>query len=151
MTDELNPVQRRALRALAHHLQPVVTIGGAGLTPAVLREIDVNLVAHELIKIRVFDEREQRNRLLTSICTDLGALPVQHIGKLLVIYRPAPEPAAPAPKPARRPSVRRRPADATAKTAKPVREPARRGAKRPAAGAAQKKPGPATRRKRVGA
>jgi len=50
----LTPSQRRALRAKAHHLDPVVTIGHHGLTPAVLHEIDVALLAHELVKIRVF-------------------------------------------------------------------------------------------------
>ena len=55
----LPPAERRALRARAHHLHAVVTVGQHGLTAAVLREIDVNLRAHELIKVRVFsDERE---------------------------------------------------------------------------------------------
>ena len=47
----LTPAARRALRAKAHHLRPFVSIGQHGLTPAVLHEIDVNLLAHELIKI----------------------------------------------------------------------------------------------------
>lgn len=84
----LTPAQRRELKARAHHLHPVVIIGDAGLTPAVLREIDVNLKSHELIKIRVMgDDREQRAALVDTVCNALDAAPVQHIGKILVIWR----------------------------------------------------------------
>jgi RNA-binding protein len=87
----LTPTQRRELRAKAHHLHPVVIVGHHGLTAAVLKEIDVNLLAHELIKIRVFSEdRGQREVMLESICTTLDAAAVQHIGRLLVLWRPAP-------------------------------------------------------------
>lgn len=91
----LNAAERRALKARAHHLHPVVMVGDAGLSPAVLHEIDVNLGSHELIKIRVLgDDRGARAGLIADICTRLGAAPVQHIGKILVIYRPRPEDAA---------------------------------------------------------
>jgi putative YhbY family RNA-binding protein len=100
----LTPSQRRALRAKAHALHPFVAIGQHGLTPAVLHEIDVALLAHELIKIRVFsDARDDREGMLARICTELDAAPVQHIGKLLVVWRqaPAPEPTPVATRPAR--------------------------------------------------
>ena len=88
----LTPPERRALRAKAHHLHPVVSVGQHGLTAAVLHEIDVNLIAHELIKVRVFnDDRAARDALLLSICAELDAAPVQHIGKLLVVWRPSPD------------------------------------------------------------
>jgi putative YhbY family RNA-binding protein len=88
----LTPPQRRALRGKAHHLDPVVSVGHHGLTAAVLHEIDVNLIAHELVKVRVFnDDRAAREALLLSICAELDAAPVQHIGKLLVVWRPSPE------------------------------------------------------------
>lgn len=92
----LDPAACRALRARAHHLHPVVAIGQQGLTPAVLREIDVALKAHELVKVRVFgDDREAREALLQQVCTALDAMPVQHLGKLLVIWRENPDtPAA---------------------------------------------------------
>jgi putative YhbY family RNA-binding protein len=94
----LNPAFRRELRARAHHLQPVVIVGQHGLTAAVLHEIEVNLLAHELIKVRVFsDERAERDAMLERICAELGASPVQHIGKLLVLWRLAPEAPADAP------------------------------------------------------
>src|SRR5207244_4832017 len=91
----LTPARRRELRAKAHHLHPVVSVGQHGLTSAVMREIDVNLLAHELIKVRVFSEsREERDAMLERICAALGAAAVQHIGKLLVLWRPAPEASA---------------------------------------------------------
>jgi len=87
----ITPAERRALRARAHKLDPVVSVGQHGLTPAVLHEIDVSLKAHELIKVRVFDDdRGARETLLARICTALAAAPVQHIGKLLVVWRPKP-------------------------------------------------------------
>ena len=89
----LTSAERRALRAKAHALNPVVSIGQQGLTPAVLHEIDVALLAHELIKIRVWnDDRAAREELYAKICAELDAAPVQHIGKLVVVWRRAPEP-----------------------------------------------------------
>jgi putative YhbY family RNA-binding protein len=127
--ETLAPAQRRALRAKAHHLHPVVSIGQHGLTPAVLHELDVNLLAHELIKVRVFsDQRDEREAMLQRICAALDATPVQHIGKLLVLWREGPEkPPATVPRPRKAPptaGVRR------------AREPAPgepRGKRRPAA------------------
>lgn len=88
----LTPAERRARRAQAHALHPVVIIGQHGLTPAVLHEVDVALLAHELIKIRVFsDDRAAREVLLERICNELDAAPVQHLGKVLIVYRQAPE------------------------------------------------------------
>jgi putative YhbY family RNA-binding protein len=116
----LTPTERRALRAKAHHLEPVVIIGNAGLTPAVMHEIDVNLLAHELIKIRVFnDERAARDALLERICSELDAAAVQHIGKLLVVFRQRPTPAPPADE------ARRRKPDPARKAKDAVKEPRR--------------------------
>jgi putative YhbY family RNA-binding protein len=87
----LTPAERRALRARAHALHPVVAVGHQGLTPAVVREIDVALTAHELIKIRVHDDdRDVREDMLARVCTELAAAPVQHLGKLLIVFRPTP-------------------------------------------------------------
>jgi len=87
----LTPAERKAQRALAHHLDPVVLVGGDGLTPAVLAEIDAALNAHGLVKVRVFsDDRAARDAMLERIADALGAAPVQHIGKLLVLWRPLP-------------------------------------------------------------
>ena len=89
---KLTPAERSALRAEAHGLNPVVMIGEAGLTESVVKEISASLDAHGLIKVRVFgDDREARVAMYEQICLDLDAAPVQHIGKLLVLYRPKKE------------------------------------------------------------
>jgi RNA-binding protein len=100
----LTSAERRGLRAQAHQLHPVIMIGEAGLTPAVMKEIDIALKSHELIKIRVLgDDRGRRSRLDGEICAALGASPVQQIGKILVLYRQRPEqPDESKPKPAPR-------------------------------------------------
>jgi putative YhbY family RNA-binding protein len=88
----LTATERRALRADAHHLDPVVMVGGDGLTDAVVKEVDAALNAHGLIKVRVFaDERPTREAMLATLVDRLSAASVQHIGKLLVLWRPIPE------------------------------------------------------------
>ncbi|PTQ83371.1 putative YhbY family RNA-binding protein [Nitrosospira multiformis] len=88
----LTPDFRRELKARAHALKPVVWIGAAGLSDSVVNELDQRLKSHELIKIKVASgDWEIRNALLEKICGCLNAAPVQHIGKMLVIYRPEPE------------------------------------------------------------
>ncbi len=87
----LTPAQRKEHRAAAHHLDPVVQIGADGLTDAVIKEADGALKAHGLIKVRVFsDDREAREALLGAMAERLDAAPIQHIGKLLVLWRPIP-------------------------------------------------------------
>ena len=88
----LTPKSRRGLQARAHSLKPVVWIGVAGLSDNVVNELDQRLKSHGLIKIKVAsDDWETRNALLEEICVRLNAAPVQHIGKMLVIYRPEPK------------------------------------------------------------
>ena len=105
MANQLTPGERRALKARAHALDPVVLVGDGGLTAAVLKEIDRSLNVHELIKVRVAGEdRDARSDTLRRVCEDLGATAVQHIGKILVIYRQRPEPdAKPRTRPGRKP------------------------------------------------
>ncbi len=89
---KLTPAERSTLRAEAHGLKPIVMIGADGLTEGVIKEIDLGLDAHGLIKVRVFgDDREARAAMYEQICSQLKAAPVQHIGKLLVLYRPKKE------------------------------------------------------------
>ncbi len=88
---QLTPAQRKEHRAAAHHLDPVVMIGGEGFTAAVEKELEVALNAHGLIKVRVFsDDRAARETLLAEVADKLSAAPIQHIGKLLVLWRPIP-------------------------------------------------------------
>lgn len=87
----LTPAQRKEHRAAAHHLDPVVLIGAEGLTEAIRKEADAALNAHGLIKIRVFsDDRAVREQMLLILAEELNAAPIQHIGKLLVLWRPIP-------------------------------------------------------------
>ncbi len=103
-TLNLTPADRAELRARAHALHPVVMIGADGFTPGVRKELDATLTAHELIKVRVFgDDREERIRLYERLCAELGAAPVQHIGKLLVLFRPRPPQTAGTPRTDRKP------------------------------------------------
>jgi RNA-binding protein len=84
----LTASQRKALKARAHKLEPVVLIGGKGLTDEVVAEIDRALKAHELIKVRAPAlERVERDQALLQICEKTGAQAVQQVGKVLVLFR----------------------------------------------------------------
>ena len=86
--DRLSPIERKTLKARAHALDPIIQLGGKGLTEAVIAEIGRALDARELIKVRAGSmERDERAAAFTEICTRLAAQPVQHIGKVFVIYR----------------------------------------------------------------
>ncbi|MEQ1487746.1 MAG: YhbY family RNA-binding protein [Methylotenera sp.] len=89
----MNSKQISYLRGLAHNLNPVVMISNKGLSESVMKEIHVNLDAHELIKIKVMnDDKALRTQMLTDICEQTGAVAVHHIGKQLVIYRQSTKP-----------------------------------------------------------
>ena len=121
---ELTPAQRRDLRARAHHLNPVVTIGDNGLAPTVVAEIERSLQAHELIKVKVQGaEREQRDALMQELCAALDAAPVQHIGNILVVWRQRREEDKPAAAAEKKPARA-----ATAKSAAAFAAAARRAA-----------------------
>ena len=86
----LTPRERAHLKARAHSLEPVVQIGNAGLSDAVVKELDRALSAHELIKVKMAGDREAREALGHTICERTDAAPVQQVGKVLVIWRPRP-------------------------------------------------------------
>ena len=87
----LTAAERKALKAKAHKLEPVVQIGAKGLTNEVVAEIERALAAHELIKVRAGPlERGERNDVLQQIVGRTGAHPVQQVGKVFVIYRKNP-------------------------------------------------------------
>jgi RNA-binding protein len=120
---ELSPTQRRALRADAHHLNPVVSISQKGITPGVLTEIDRCLKAHELIKLRLYGiERESRPELIAEICSTLKCAEVQHIGNLLVLWRKRADGAEKATASTPEPIRRRSGARGTPKTKKQAAE-----------------------------
>ena len=85
---KLTTKQIAHLRSLAHSLNPVVMLGNNGLTDNIMKEIELNLNAHELIKIQVAgDDRDARKAIYVEICAKTNALAVHHIGKQLVVYR----------------------------------------------------------------
>jgi RNA-binding protein len=91
MSETIKPLtieQRKELRAQAHSLKPVAMIGSQGVTPALIAEVEVQLAAHGLIKIKApTDDREERTQWAQQLCAALSAHPVQQIGKIIVIYR----------------------------------------------------------------
>lgn len=91
----LSPAERQELKGRAHTLDPVVIVGAEGLSAAVIAEIDRALKSHELIKVRVNADRSARDAILKEICSKTGAQAVQHIGKILVVFRQRPVDSAP--------------------------------------------------------
>lgn len=84
----LTPRQVRHLRSLAHHLNPVVQIGAARVTPPVIEKVDAELDNHELIKVRIQGaERDELKDASEKLCDATGADLVQTIGRILVLYR----------------------------------------------------------------
>ncbi len=95
----MNPEQLKQLKTKAHELKPVIMIGQAGLTEAVGKEIELALDTHELIKIKIRAEREDRKQMQQQICTETQAELIQSIGQVVVIYRKKPEKAKKKPAP----------------------------------------------------
>ena len=83
----MNSADKKKLRAEAHTLKPVVMIGQSGLTTAVVAEIEQALDSHELIKVKIRAERNERKLISEKICTNTGAELIQTIGQIAVIYR----------------------------------------------------------------
>ena len=82
--------QRNFLRGLAHHSKPIIIVGDAGVTPAVIAETEQALAHHELVKMKLrVGDRNDRRDALDKICSETGAEPVQEIGQMAVIYRPS--------------------------------------------------------------
>ena len=93
----LEKAERKAPAVQAHPLNPVVLLGAAGLTPAVLQEIDRALTAHELIKVRLAGmDRDARQAASEQISDSTSSAAVQLIGNVLVLYRPKPDEDDPA-------------------------------------------------------
>lgn len=92
MAVTLTARERARLKAQAHALEPVVQIGAAGLTTAVVAEVDRALTAHELIKVKIGgDDRAERVALGDELCSRTGAAAVHRIGKVLILFRARPE------------------------------------------------------------
>jgi RNA-binding protein len=87
---ELTSYQRKALRGLANPLRPVVHIGEAGVSSAVLRALDEALLAHELVKVRLFAP-ENKKAMARVIADKSGAALCGLVGHTVILYRPNPE------------------------------------------------------------
>ena len=86
----MNSDKKKQFKAQAHSLKPVIIVGQAGLTESVLKEIEITLDTHELIKIKIRAEKEQRNQIRDQIVTDTHSELIQTIGQIIVIYRKKP-------------------------------------------------------------
>jgi RNA-binding protein len=92
----ISPIQIRWLKASAHHLKPVVTIGQNGLTKAVLAELRIALAHHELLKVKVAaGDRELRDSMIAEMTVATGAELVDRIGNVAVLYRRNPKKRSP--------------------------------------------------------
>jgi RNA-binding protein len=85
---ELKEKQKKYLRGLAHKLEPKARSGNPGLTQNLIKEVEAQLLAHELIKVKVAaEDREERDRLIERLCAATKAVLVQRIGNMAVLYR----------------------------------------------------------------
>lgn len=99
MSSTITSKQIKFLRKSCHHIKPIVTIGGAGLTENVMSEIELALAHHELVKIKINSgDRDERSAMSDQIVNDTGAVLVQTIGHTASFYRPADEPKITLPK-----------------------------------------------------
>jgi len=87
----VNSADKKKLKAHAHALKPVIIIGQAGLTEAVINETELALDTHELIKVKIRAERDDRKQIRDQICAKTGAESIQTIGQVAVIYRKNPD------------------------------------------------------------
>ena len=87
----MNSARKKQLKAQAHSLKPVIIVGQSGLSESVLKEIEITLDTHELIKIRIRAEKEERNQIRDQIIADTNSELIQTIGQIIVIYRKKPE------------------------------------------------------------
>lgn len=89
---QLSAGQKKHLRGLGHGLKPIVLLGAAGASPAVVAELDDALGHHELVKVKVrLGERSTRDQVIHGLCQTTGATLVQQIGHVALLYRPDPK------------------------------------------------------------
>ena len=89
---ELKGSQRKYLRGVAHGYRPVVQIGKEGLSESVVRAIDGALDAHELIKVKIAAERDEREQIVPVIQARLNCECVGTVGRMAILYRENPDP-----------------------------------------------------------
>ena len=84
---ELTSKQRKELEKVAHDLQPVVIVGGAGVTDGVMDMVDKSLAAHELIKVKCNEYKDEKQELTQQICEKTDATLVRIIGNIAILFR----------------------------------------------------------------
>lgn len=90
---ELSGRQRSHLKGLAHDLQPSVLVGQQGVTEAVVEQVEMALAAHELVKVRLAGDRDERQETAGELARRLGARLVDTIGRMAILYRAASDPS----------------------------------------------------------
>lgn len=86
---ELTSKQRKTLEKFAHDLQPVVIVGGAGVTEGVIQKISDSLDAHELLKVKFNEYKDEKNELSKEIEAKCDATLVRIIGNVAIFYKEA--------------------------------------------------------------
>lgn len=89
---ELNSKQRKILEKAAHDLQPVVIVGGAGVTDGVIQMVDNSLASHELLKVKFNEYKDDKVELTNQMCEKCNATLVRIIGNVAILYREAEDP-----------------------------------------------------------
>ena len=84
---ELSNQQKKKLKALGHSLNPVVTIGQQGMKASIHEEFDLAITTHQLIKVKIVAERDERAKLIEKLAKRNKALCVQSIGGKALFYR----------------------------------------------------------------
>ncbi len=88
----LSEPQKKYLRGLGHALKPLIMVGDAGLSDALLAEFESTLAHHELIKVRIkAGDRESRDKMVDELCSTSGADLVQRVGNMALLFRSNPE------------------------------------------------------------
>lgn len=87
----MTSARKKQLKTLAHSLKPVLIVGQSGLTESVLKELEITLNTHELMKVKIRAERNERTKICDQIIIKTEAEPIQQIGQIIVIYRKKPE------------------------------------------------------------
>ena len=83
----LTPERKKQMRAIGHHLKPIVLVGDQGMSTGLLEELNRALNDHELIKIKVRAERDARKVLIASLCEETGAQCVQSTGAMALLIQ----------------------------------------------------------------
>lgn len=87
----LSKSQIKSLRSQAHHLKPIVMVGQNGLKDSILEELEIALDFHELIKVKIAADKEEREEIAEELVSSSKAEMIQHIGQMIVLFRRNPK------------------------------------------------------------